>query len=297
MNLFGKAAIMLFFIAFLTFFSHTASQAANFPLDIKIYTEEKPLTKLPSEVEELVIKQKKINSLTHLPTLRVPILMYHYVEYVKDEKDTTRISLNTFPHVLDLQIQTLKNAGFTFLANRQLTEYMNGNGVMPEKSVVLTFDDGYRDFYTDAYPILKKHNAPATQYVVSGFFNDPNYMTQSQVVEIAKDGLVEIGVHTDSHPWLAEKNKAFLQKEIMESKTKLEKLIDQEIVSFAYPYGSFDVASINYVKKSGFTSAVSVIPGITHNQDTKYFLYRLRPGKRVGEELVNWIHGSKFTAF
>ncbi|MBP7832362.1 MAG: polysaccharide deacetylase family protein [Candidatus Levybacteria bacterium] len=292
-----RSFLALFAVIFGVILIPQSALASSIQLSYVSYAETKPQTDVPSEVEEFVLKQKKVHALVHLPTLRVPILMYHYVEYVKDEKDTTRIALNTFPHVLDLQIQTLKNAGFTFLTNKQLTEYLNGNGVLPEKSVVLTFDDGYRDFYTDAYPILKKHNAPATQYVVSGFFNDQNYMTHQQVLEIAKEELVEIGVHTETHPWLAEKNKSFLQKEVLESKHKLEKLIDQEIVSFAYPYGSFDVASIDTVKKAGFTSAVSVIPGIIHNQDTKYFLYRLRPGKRVGDELLNWIKGSTFTAF
>ncbi len=295
MPYFLKTALMLFFLAFVLFLP--APAAADFPLNVNIYTETKPQLKIPTEVESLILKQKKVNALLHLPTLRIPVLMYHYVEYVEDKNDTTRVALNTFPHVLDAQIQTLINANFTFLTNKQLTEYLNGNGVLPERSVVITFDDGYRDFYTDAYPILKKHNIPATQYVVSGFLHDQNYMTPEMVKEIAQDGLVEIGAHTETHPWLTDKSENFLNREIVDSKTKLELLIGLPIVSFAYPYGSFDIPAIDAVKKAGFTSAVSVIPGITHNQDTKYFLYRLRPGKRVGNELLDWIAGSKFTAF
>lgn len=297
MNLFGKTVFALFFAILINLLFIAPVNAASYSFDIKNYTEEKPLIKIPSEVEELVIKQKKINSLTHLLTLRVPILMYHYVEYVKDEKDTTRISLNTLPHVLEAQIQTLKDAGFTFLTNKQLSEFISGIGFLPEKPVVITFDDGYRDFYTDAYPILKKHNTPATQYVVSGLLRDPNYMTPDQVSEIAKDGLVEIAAHTKTHPWLKDAEAKFVKSEVEESKKDLEKLTGYEIVSFAYPYGSFDVQSIEAVKHAGYTSAVSTIPGIMHNHDTKYFLYRLRPGKRVGEELIHWINGSKFTAF
>lgn len=289
-----KTAVVLFFLGFI--FSNQ-TYAADFPLNIKVYTETKPQTDIPSEVEELVLKQKKLNALTHLPTLRVPILMYHYVEYVKDEKDTTRIALNTLPHVLSAQIETLQQANYTFLTNAQLSELLNGQGVLPEKPVVLTFDDGYRDFFTDAYPILQKYNVPATQYVVSGLLSDPNYMTPQQVSEIAAGNLVEIGAHTVTHPWLTNVDQKFVESEVIKSKTDLEKLIGKDVVSFAYPYGSFDVQAINTAKKAGFTSAVSTIPGIMHNQDTKYFLYRLRPGKRVGDELLNWITGSKFTAF
>ncbi len=287
---------MLFFLGFIFIFTNQA-HAADFPLSIKVYTETKPQTDIPSEVEELVTNQKKLQALTYLPTLRIPILMYHYVEYVKDEKDTTRIALNTYPHVLASQIETLKEANYTFLTIKQAVKLLNGQGVLPLNPVVLTFDDGYRDFYTDAYPILKKYNVAATQYVVSGFFNDPNYMTDEMVREIATDGLVEIAAHSETHPWLADKDNDFLNKEVLESKKKLEKIIGAEIVSFAYPYGSFDLKAIQLAKKAGYTSAVSTVPGIMHNQDSKYFLYRLRAGKRVGEELLNWISGSKFTAF
>lgn len=274
-----------------------AVQAQDFPssfLEPAVYTEALPELKVPSEIEKMILKQKKIRSLTQLPRVRVPILMYHYVEYVTDEKDTTRALLNTYPHVLDAQIKTLKDAGYTFLTHRELTDVLNKITILPKKPVVLTFDDGYRDFYTDAYPILLRHNVKATQYVITGLLHDKNYMTPEQIAEVSRGGLVEIGAHTVTHPWLKNGTSEFLAYEAYESKKALETLTGQPVVSFAYPYGAFDLLTIEIVKKAGFTSAVSTIPGNMHSHDTKYFLYRIRPGISVGDEFINYLETTKY---
>lgn len=271
--------------------------AQDFPtnvLTIENYTDAHPVLKVPSEIEEMIVKQRKIASMTELPIVRVPILMYHYVEYVTDEKDTTRQLLNTYPHVLDAQIKTLKEAGYTFLTHKELSDILMNKSPLPKKPVVLTFDDGYRDFYTDAYPILKKYQVKATQYVISGLLYDKNYMTPVQVSEIAQDGLVEIGAHTVDHPWMKNQSVEYVKFEAEESKKQLEKLTGHPVTSFAYPYGAFDLQTIEAVKKAGFTSAVSTIPGNMHSHDTKYFLYRIRPGISTGEEFINYLQQSKY---
>lgn len=260
-------------------------------------TREKTQTFVPRDVADEVLKQKKIYSLTEVPVYKVPILMYHYVEYVSDKNDTIRISLNTLPITLAEQIKTLKQAGYTLMSIHELGLVMNGKMPLPKKPVILTFDDGYRDFYTDAYPILKKHNAKATQYVVSGLLDSPNYMLQSQVKEIAKEGLVEIGAHTVNHRWLKNQAVEKLAYEISQSKIDLENLIQKPVTSFAYPYGAFDQAAIEQTKLAGYDTAVSTIPGIKQSFFNKYFLFRLRPGARTGQELINYLQNSRFSAF
>ncbi len=264
-----------------------------------IYSETKEKTQgfVPSDVADEVAKQKKIFNLTEIPVYKVPILMYHYIEYVSDKNDTIRISLNTLPIILDEQIKTLKEAGYTFMSVNELSLVMNGKMQLPKKSVILTFDDGYRDFYTDAYPILKKHNAKATQYVVSGLLNSPNYMLKNQVKEIAKDGLVEIGAHTVNHNWLKDQAVEKLAFEISQSKVDLENLIKKPVTSFAYPYGAFDQQAITQTKLAGYETAVSTVPGIKHSFFSKYFLFRVRPGARTGQELINFLQSSKFSTF
>ena len=221
--------------------------------------------------------------------LHVPILMYHYVEYVKDKGDTIRQSLALTPYTFEEEVKTLSEHGYTFMTNAELAEAFEGKTPLPRKPIVLTFDDGYRDFYTDVYPILKKYNAKATAYIISGFLDYPNNMHTWQLLEIANDGLVEIGAHTVNHAWLKGLAQKTVLYELMQSKKDIEALIARPVVSFAYPYGAFDVPSIQAVAQAGFTSAVSTVPGIDQPQTHRYFLYRLRPGGRTGEALISWL--------
>lgn len=257
--------------------------------------EEELTTSIPSDVLAYVKEQEDVlgsqePGIKPLPrSVRVPILMYHYIEYVKDAGDTIRKSLNTTPYTLEQEIKTLVDAGYTFLTNAELATILDGKRSLPAKPIVLTFDDGYRDFYTDAYPILKKYSVKATQYVVSGFLDRANYMFISQLKEIADDGLVEIGAHTVRHPALAALPIKIVEEELTKSKKTLENIIHKPVTSFAYPYGSFNVNVLGAVHKAGFTSATSTIPGIDQPQTHRYFLYRLRPGGRTGQSLLTWL--------
>ncbi len=223
------------------------------------------------------------------PTFHIPILMYHYVEHVKDTGDKIRISLNTVPEVLDGQIQTLIKAGYNFITASDLADILDGIKNPPSKPVMLTFDDGYRDFYTDAFPIIKKYKVRAVNYVISGFMNKPNNLTVDQLKEIAKSGLVEIGVHTVNHLALKGISATQLAKEVGYSKVQLEELLQFPVTAFAYPYGSFDINAIQAVKQAGFRTAVSTIAGTSVNNSVRFLAYRLRPGGRTGQSLLNLI--------
>ncbi len=251
---------------------------------------------VPKDVIAMVKGEKKVlgvntaKNTVPQKSVHVPILMYHYVEYVKDRGDRIRISLDTTPYTLEEEIKTLVGGGYTFITASELAEAIDGKRQLPTKPIVLTFDDGYRDFYTDAYPILKKYHAKATQYVISGFLDvNRNHMLSSQVAEIASEGLVEIGAHTVNHVWLKGQSQEILKYEAAQSKKTLEEAIRRPIVSFAYPYGAFDAQTITAVKKVGYTSATSTIPGIDQSQSNEFFLYRLRPGGRTGEGLLSWL--------
>jgi len=230
-------------------------------------------------------------------TIRVPILMYHYIEYVQDERDKIRISLNITPYTLDQQIQTLIGAGYTFMTENDLDDILDGLKPLPKNPILLTFDDGYRDFATDAYPILKKYHVKATAYIVPGFLDRPNYMFKSQLDTIANDDLVELANHTVDHLGLARQSLKAVSDEVFRSKIMLEEEIHKPVVDFAYPYGSFDDQAIQVVKDAGFRSAVSTLPGIEQGQTNRYFLFRLRPGYRTGQTLLNWLQQTTFSAY
>jgi len=223
-----------------------------------------------------------------LPTsnIHVPILVYHYVEFVKDPKDSTRRSLDIIPPIFEMQLKTLKEAGYNFITASELGQYLDGKKQLPQRPVILTFDDGYQDFYTDVFPLLKKYNIAVTEYVISGFLDTPNYMTTEQVKEVAQSGLVEIGAHTVHHKNLPSLSLEEARFEIEKSREELEKIFEMNIVSFAYPYGGFNDKLAELVKKAGFTSAVTTKGGTIINQENRYTLFRIHPGIAVGESLL-----------
>lgn len=248
---------------------------------------------IPPEVMDFLKGEEKLHLqppvVTQPTSFRVPILMYHYVEYVKDKGDKTRISLDTAPATLEQEVKTLVDAGYNFMTAEELAAVLDGQAQLPPKPILLTFDDGYRDFYTDAYPILKKYHIKATQYVISGFLNNENHLTVAQLREIAKDDLVEIGAHTVHHIWLKGQSPKRASDEVLQSKLALEKLIGKRVVSFAYPFGAFDRQAIEVVQNAGFTNAVSTVAGVNQQWQYRYILYRLRPGGRSGNGLLQWL--------
>lgn len=242
------------------------------------------VVELPSDVK------KSIQNVKPQKVLSVPILLYHYVEYVKDPGDTIRKSLNIVPYTFEQEVKTLKDAGYTFVTTSDVAEALDDEKTLPSKSVVLTFDDGYRDLYTDVFPILKKYQVKAVAFIVPNFLDRPNNLTTWQLKEIARSGLVEIGAHTMDHTYLSGLPLQRVKYEIEQSKKYLEKLLGIQIVSFAYPYGAFDNATIDIVKKAGFTSAVTTISGKFAQDINRFFLYRIRPGGRVGAALINLLN-------
>ncbi len=180
--------------------------------------------------------------------IKIPILMYHYVEYVTDERDTIRQSLNIEPHVFEQQLVTLKNAGYTFIWTSELEEIIKNKKLQDKKYVIITFDDGYKDFYTDAYPILKKHNVKAVNYVSYYFLDTPNYMDTTDIEEIVKSNLVEFGSHTLTHVDITTLSKKDALDNLIKSKKYLESKFGIEVKSFAYPYG-FWLHKCSYCRK------------------------------------------------
>jgi len=158
--------------------------------------------------------------------------------------------------------------------------------------VVLTFDDGYRDFYTDVFPILSFYKIKATVFIVSEFLNHSNNLTDAQVKELVESGLVEVGGHTYNHASLTGLTSEQAAKEIYNDKRNLEDKFGVKVSSFAYPYGVFDQQTIDLVKQAGYDQAVSVVRGSEQSWENKFYLYRIRPGGATGEYLIKILEGN-----
>jgi len=241
------------------------------------------IKKLPSKVKRAIAKKQV------LATYSVPILMYHYVEYVKDTRDTIRQSLNIPPDVFEEQLKTLSEEGYTFLTASELEEVIDGKRELPQKPVLLTFDDGHWDILSDIVPLFKKYQAQGTVYIITDFLNGSDFLTEEQLGKVIDSGVFEIGAHTVHHVSLAGKMPQTVKFEVEESKNFLEKKYNIWVNAFAYPNGALDLPSLEAVREAGFTTAVSTVPGVEVTAANRFALYRLRPGRRTGAELLNFI--------
>lgn len=258
----------------------------------------KSITETPkSEIGKLPPDVKRELAATSSATMRIPILLYHYVEYVQDKKDTIRQSLNINPYTFEQQVITLKDAGFTFMTAKELGNVINGKTKLPNKPILLTFDDGHWDLDTAVLPILKKYNVKATAYIITGFIGWSDFMDKKQLQEVIDSGLVDVGAHTVHHVALKGEPFSLVKNEVDQSKQMLEDIYHISVVSFAYPGGSLDKQAISLVKEAGFTTAVSTIPGVEQNQQNELFLYRIRPGYRTGEALLTYLQQTKFKPY
>lgn len=207
---------------------------------------------------------------TYGPCRNVPILMYHHVGegtnwlYVKTE---------TF----QVQMDYLAGKGYQTVTLSEVVSSLQGGTVLPPKPIVLTFDDGYRDFYDNAYPILKAHNFRATLFVISQHVDGSAYVTWDQLREMAGSGLVTAGDHTLSHPSLPILTEEKLRDEILSAKNIIEERLGILVNTFSYPYGGVNGGGEKILKEAGFVAAVTTKRGLSCAK-LPYELPRIRIG-------------------
>lgn len=240
------------------------------------------------------IKQKVI-AITPTPTptpltsVKLPILMYHYVEHVKDSRDFIRKRLDINPELFENQVKTLQDAGYVSYFVRDVPLILAGRMKVAERPIIFTFDDGYEDFYTTAYPILKKYGVKSTIYIINDYVGRKGFLNDAEIQELAKSDIVEIGAHTLNHIYLKYASPQVAQKEIEDSKTKLEEKYHITVYTFAYPFGAVNDIIVSLTKKAGYTAAVGVNPGQTQSLGNLYMLTRIRPGALVGPNMIKII--------
>ncbi len=163
--------------------------------------------------------------------------MYHSV---KEDPTTSLENLFLRPSEFESQVSTMINSGCSFL-------FADEFNYTATKSVVLTFDDGYEDNYTDMFPILKKYNAKATIFIITGYVNSPGYLSDWQIKEMAASGLVRFCSHTVTHPRLTSLSEDALRYELTVSKEYLKGLTGIEPKAICYPTGAISefVAAIS----------------------------------------------------
>jgi peptidoglycan/xylan/chitin deacetylase (PgdA/CDA1 family) len=209
--------------------------------------------------------------------MRVPILMYHYVSVPPADADNYRIGLSVTPEQFRLQMQYLAENGYHTVTLDDVLYALAQGAALPPKPVVLTFDDGYTDMYTNAFPIMREYGFTGTFFIVTAWIDEqnPNYLNWAQVQEMAAAGM-RIETHTKTHADLTDKPYDFLVYEILGSIESIEAYTDRRPRFLCYPAGAYD----DYVRSllPGFDlwAAVTTEAGTRHYTDALYTMKRVR---------------------
>lgn len=184
----------------------------------------------------------------------VTILTYHSVEPKTDKKEgAMQRHYHIYPENFEAQMQYLKDNGYHPVTMKQLTDsYRNGTG-LPSKAVVLTFDDGWKNQYTYAYPILRKFGYSATFFIITKV-RGGSYMTWDEIREMDRAGM-DIGSHSETHPKLSRIPADKARQEVSGSKKSLESELGHPVESIAYPYYDHDAAVMKMVEDAGYAAA------------------------------------------
>jgi peptidoglycan/xylan/chitin deacetylase (PgdA/CDA1 family) len=221
--------------------------------------------------------------------VRVPILEYHYIRVNPDPSDHLGFNLSVTPDDFRAQMDWLAANHYHPVTIADLRAYFQSGTPLPSRPVVLTFDDGYADFYTTAFPILAEHNFRAVAYIVPGFLNRRMYMTPDQVVALDRTGMVEIASHTMTHVNLVAAAPADLAWQVGQSKAVLEGMLGHPVLDFCYPAGAFNQAVVNALVAAGYRTATTELWGTSHSSSDAMTWTRVRVGG--GEKLPEFSAG------
>jgi len=222
-------------------------------------------------------------------SISVPILMYHYIRPAPSiYTDYLGYRLTVTPGDFTAQMDWLASSGYHPVDFNDLRSYFSGAVPLPAKPVVITFDDGYADLYTTAYPILQVHKFKAVAYIVTSFVGQASYVTAAQVQEMDRHG-IQIASHTVDHANVAKASLYWATAQLAASKTWLENLTGHSVVDFAYPSGKYSATAIAALQATGYDTAVTELPGTVHSRADRYLWTRERAygGESLGDFVNN----------
>ncbi len=173
---------------------------------------------------------------------RIPVLMYHAVG---EQPWSSITGLFVRPTELEKQLSYLSENGYTTIT---FEDFYRLDEI--EKPVMLTFDDGYDDNYSELFPLLKKYNAKATVFVITELMGTEHYLTQEQIKEMSDSGLVSIQSHTVSHPFLSDLDEQELKEELTTSQRILTRITQKQPFVLCYPTGKYSSLSLEKTKES-----------------------------------------------
>lgn len=199
----------------------------------------------------------------------VPILTYHHIN--PSSNDMLTVSSKSF----DEQMDFIEKNGFHVIGFNELAEGIRNKRQFPHNTVVISFDDGNKDNYNFALPILKKHKFPAIEFISSDLIDSPGYLNWNNVVEMEQNGFI-ISSHTRNHAYLPDLTLNALREEIVGSKKLIETKLKHKIHFIAYPNGGFTNVAKAIIEEAGYKAAVTTNRGQDRYNRNLYELKRIR---------------------
>jgi peptidoglycan/xylan/chitin deacetylase (PgdA/CDA1 family) len=218
----------------------------------------------------------------------IPILMYHSIANDLDSAQHPYLRTVTSPEVFSRQIDLLRAGGYEAITLSNALSWVESPHTRSDNGapkVVITFDDGYRDFHSQAFPVLEKAGFTATVFLPSAFIGRPfingrDCMDAAQVRELADRG-VEFGSHSVSHRRLIDLSADELGTELRESKAAIEDIVGRAVTTFSYPFRfpeqdtQFIATLGRLLDESGYRCGVTTAIGRSRSNDDRRFLPRL----------------------
>lgn len=203
-----------------------------------------------------------------------PILVYHSVHPFRKGETRLQRRFDVTPEVFERQLKYLVDGGYSAIGEDDLTAALSGGVRLPNKSVILTFDDGWRNQYRYAFPLLKKYGLKATFFVWTEAIDRRLFMNWRQVRELKEAGM-EVEAHSLSHPYLTRLKDGRLRDEIFGVKRTLEEKLGVPVRHFAYPFGLYDDEVVKLVKAAGYATARTTNRGAYQTKNGIYTLNSL----------------------
>lgn len=214
------------------------------------------------EIEYIIMEPQNV---------KIPILMYHSISDANPDNN-----LLIPPEMFKEQMEWLKNSGFTTMTIDEAVDSMT-TGKVPKKPVVITFDDGYVDNYTKAFPILKENNMKGVFFVITDYMSETalNFMSIDMLKEMKASGM-EIENHTSNHLELNSLSREDAYNSIKNGQNFLKDILGIESKYLCYPVGRYNEVTIEIEKELGIKAAVTTEFGTSSSEDGFYELKRVR---------------------
>lgn len=200
----------------------------------------------------------------------VPILLYHRI-------DVSPINSRYYvpPQKFEQQMKLLHDWGYTSITASMLIRAITEGAELPPHPFLLTIDDGNLDNYTNAFPIMQKYGFTGALYLVGNYVGAENYISVEQVLEMHNAGW-EVGSHSLNHLDLTKVSADTARAEVIRSRKVLEEMLGIPVLTFAYPFGAYNNAALEYVKTAGYSGAMGA-SGYTPSQGlwNLYYLQRV----------------------